>query len=494
MVVMTLMVLMGTGCVPSREQYFGDIHRRRMRSFEDWRERRKRSGLEKPRLEGVLSLRDAVNITLAYNTQIQAVLQEKERARGRTVAAYSEALPKLNLSAGYTRLDEVPTLDVGVDTIEMGDEDNYSCRVEISQPLYKGGSMAIAQRAAQIYSYLSDENVRRSIEEAVFGGTKAYFDARLAQHLIKVQEAALQSAQQHLSDVKSRFEHGTATEYDVLRARVDVSNIRADLIEQRNARDKAVTRLMRMMGASQRSQVKLITDMKFVPVSPDFAESVEEAFANRPDIYQSELSLDLQREQLKEARSRYWPRIQAYFWNLWSKPDPHESNRIEWGDQWQAGVELNWPLFDGMAREGRIIEQKALLRQNQILLSDAEEQAIEEVREAMLELQNARKLVESQELNLERADRALELVQAGYKQGVNTEVEVLDGRAALTRARGLYYQALHRHTIARIVLQKAKGILGPPPGNTKEPEESVGPEQIMKIDPRIEEKSDGAEQ
>ncbi|MBS3764321.1 MAG: hypothetical protein KGZ25_13570, partial [Planctomycetes bacterium] len=88
MVVMTLVVLMGTGCVPSREQYFGDIHRRRMRSFEDWRERRKRSGLEKPRLEGVLSLRDAVNITLAYNTQIQAVLQEKERARGRTVAAY----------------------------------------------------------------------------------------------------------------------------------------------------------------------------------------------------------------------------------------------------------------------------------------------------------------------------------------------------------------------------------------------------------------------
>jgi len=128
-----------------------------------------------------------------------------------------------------------------------------------------------------------------------------------------------------------------------------------------------------------------------------------------------------------------------------------------------------------LAREGRIIREKALLRQKEVLLSGAEERAILEVRSALLELENAEKFVESQQQNLERADRALQLVQAGYREGVNTEVEVLDATAALTRARGLYYKALHRHTIARVTLQRAMGMLGPPPGTARVPKQVAEP-------------------
>lgn len=488
-VMMVIAVLFGTGCLPSRHQYFGRVRGRRTRSFEHWERKEQRADLEKPSLEGPLGLENVVRLTLAHNTRIEAVLLERERARGRAMSAYSEALPRVDLGANYTRRDKVTTVDLGVESFQIGDRDNYSTRVDITQPLFKGGSIYIAQRAARIFSYLSDEKVRQRVEQSLFEATTAYFDARLAERLIAVQEAALESAQQHLDDVRSRRRHGTATEYDVLRARVDVSNIRADLIEQRNTRDQAMTRLLRVMGVSQRSTVELSTDMQYLRVSPDFVESVKEAFANRPDIYRAELNVDLQNESLKEAHSRYFPRLEAYFWNLWAKPDPHEASRIAWGDQWQAGVRMNWPLFDGLAREGRIIQEKALLRQNVILLSDAEEQAIQEIRDAILELQNARELVESQRLNLQRADRALQLVQSGYREGVNAEVEVLDARTALTRARGLYYQALHRHTVARIQLQRAKGILGPAPGNTEKPEDAVEPERALQTITRSEKQS-----
>ena len=481
------------GCVPSRQRYYGRVHGRRTRSFQRWEDKERREDLGKPALEGPLDLEEAVRLTLACNTGIQAVLQEKERARGRIVSAYSEALPRVDLSASYDRLDKVRSVDLGVETFQIGDRDNYSARVDITQPLFKGGSILIAQRAARIFRYLSDETIRQSVEDALFNTATAYFDARLAEHLIEVQRAALESATRHLNNVRSRRRHGTATEYDVLRARVDLSNIRADLIEQQNARDQAVTGLMRAMGVSQRSNVELTTDMEYVRVEPDFVASVKRAFANRPDIYQAELNVDLQGESLKEAYSRYWPRMEAYFWNLWSKPDPHESSRIAWGEQWQAGLRLNWPLFDGLAREGRIVQEEALLRQKEILLSDAEERAVQEVQNTILELQNARELVESQRLNLRRADRALKLVQSGYKEGVNTEVEVLDARGALTRARGLYFQALHRHTVARVQLRKVEGILGPVPGKTEEPEEMVDPERVLTTIDRPANEVEGAE-
>lgn len=468
------------GCLPSRPEYFGRVHDRRLDSFRRWENDARDNDRDKPSLSGELNLEETIRLTLSCNTQIQAMLQEKRKAEGRVMSAYAEAMPKVDATGNYTRLDKIQTIDLPGGSFPVGAKDNYSYRVEISQPLFKGGSMIIAQRAARLFSYLSDEKIRQEAERALYQVTKAYFKARLAGHLINVQKAALQAARKHLKDVRARQEHGTATEFDVLRARVDVSNVRADLIKQRNQRDQATTRLFRIMGVSQRSNVELVTKMNYQPIQPDFARSVQQAFDRRPDIYRAELNVALQTEKLRDTYSRYWPNISAYFWKEWAKPNPHDATDINWDSQYQGGIQLTWPIFDGLAREGSIIQDRATLRQNRILLDDTEELAIQEVRDAILELQNARQLVESQQLNLKRADRALDLVQAGYKEGVNTEVEVLDARAALTEARGLYFQALHRHIQARIDLQKAKGILGPPPGTHETPADAVDSQDVLR--------------
>jgi outer membrane protein TolC len=290
---------------------------------------------------------------------------------------------------------------------------------------------------------------------------------------VEVQEAALKSARAQLESVRARREEGVATEFDVLRARVDVSNIQAELIDQKSRLDSARARLMRVMGVSQRSRVSLETELEYQQAeAPSYFEAVRAAFTNRPDIYRAAINLDLQQEAVRNAYTNYFPNLEAYGWRLWAKPDPHEASNIQWDTQWQYGVRLNWRIFDGLAREGQIIQQQALARQRGIELADTEQQALQEVKDALAELESATELVESQKLNLRRADRALSLVQAGYREGVNTEVEVLDARTALTRARGLYHTALHRHTMARVVLQRAMGLLGPRPGADAVPEEA----------------------
>lgn len=462
---------LASGCVPSRSAYYRDLETERSGAYQRW-EREKAEKERRPRLDGKLGLEGAVEFALGHNTQLQAMLQKKEQARGRIVEAYSETLPSVDLSAGYTRLNSVRTIDLGVESFQIGDKDNYSYQVEVTQPIYKGGLMYIARRAARVFSYLSDEQVRGTVGEVVFNVAQAYYDAVLADRMIEVQQAALEATKAHLEDVKSRKKHGTATEYDVLRTRVDMSNIRADLIRQRNRKDQAVTRLLKAMGASQRSDVELSGGLNYQPTDIGFQEAVKKAFQNRPDIYAAELNVDLQKAALDRAYTRYYPRLNTYFWHLWAKPDPEQISNIEWDTDWEAGLALTWPLFDGLAREGQVIQERALLRQRRIELTDAEESAITQVRNAMLKLENARELVESQKLNLQRADRARELVQAGYREGVNREVEVLDATAALREARGLYYQALHEHITAVLQLKQATGQLSPSPGTQEVPEDA----------------------
>jgi outer membrane protein TolC len=251
---------------------------------------------------------------------------------------------------------------------------------------------------------------------------------------------------------------------------VDVSNTQADLSEQKRLRDISRTGLLRALGVDQDSQVDLVTPLTYDDQEPpSFAQAVQAAFYNRPDIYQAAIALDLQELALRDAKTRWWPRLDAYFWDMLASPDPHGSSG-SWGTQWQAGLGLMWTAFDGLAREGRIIQQQALLRQSEIQLDDAEQQVLLELRDALLELQSARELVESQKLNLERANRALELVIEAYNVKVRTEVEVLDAQAALTRAKALHYGALHRHASAKLALRRAMGFLSPPPGAESVPQ------------------------
>lgn len=469
--VLVLILLLSGGCVPGRRAYFGTMRRHRSEAYRRWRARERREEL--PRLDGPLYLEEAARLSLAHNASLRAILQQKENARGRVVEARSEALPAVTVGGEYARLDQVFVVDLGVQSFQVGDRDNYMYRVDVVQPLFKGGSIFIAQRAAKLFSYLTDERVRGTVTGVIFDVTDAYYAAVLAGRQVEVQEAALKSAQAQLESVRARRQEGVATEFDVLRARVDVSNIQAELIDQRSRLDSARARLLRVMGVSQRSRVTLETELQYErDEAPSFPAAVRAAFTNRPDIYRAAINLDLQQEAVKNAYTDYFPNLEAYGWRLWSKPDPHEASNIQWDTQWQYGVRLNWTIFDGLAREGRIIQQQALARQRGIELADAEQQALQEVKDALTELESATELVESQKLNLRRADRALSLVQAGYREGVNTELEVLDARAALTQARGLYYTALHRHTMARVNLQRAMGLLGPRPGAETVPEEA----------------------
>jgi outer membrane protein TolC len=132
---------------------------------------------------------------------------------------------------------------------------------------------------------------------------------------------------------------------------------------------------------------------------------------------------------------------------------------IEWGHAWQAGVMASLPIFDGFAREGEIIAQKARIKQAQVDLVDAEETALFEITKAQLSIENAKEYVQSQRLNLTRAQEGLRLAEVGYKEGTNTQVEMIDAQAALTTARVNYYQAIYSHIIAKLYLQKAMSTL-----------------------------------
>ncbi|MDH7598248.1 MAG: TolC family protein [Sedimentisphaerales bacterium] len=450
-----------TGCGPDRS-LSSSVYSSRQIAYQRWKEQKDPN---LPVISGSLSMKDAIKLALTYSKPLLAAIQEKEVAKGQVQEAYGQALPKVSGVASYTRMDELRGFEpkgfpIPGGKITFGELDNYSAGLQVRQPIYRGGAIAAAIRAAQLYAYLTDHTVRQVVQMTIFEVASNYNEALLAQHLYDVSRDAVRSAEAHLEDVKAKASQGLASRFDVLRAEVDVSNFRAEMIQQQNRLHLAKARLLKAMGVSQQADIALTDQLTYEPIRPVLEEAVRIAHMNRPDLYAAELGLRLQEEALRVAKSRYWPTIDAVFNYSWARPDPHYSTDT-WGDQWTAGLQLEVPIFDGFAREGKIRQEKAALQKRRLELLNAEETTLLEIQQALLSLRDAEQLVESQQLNLQRAEEGLRLAEVGYREGVNTEVEVVDARAALTRARGLYYQATYAHTMARLMLQRAMGILGP---------------------------------
>jgi outer membrane protein TolC len=299
------------------------------------------------------------------------------------------------------------------------------------------------------------------VQETILNVTRAYYTTLLAQELYKVNEEAVKSAEAHFKDVKNQKEQGVVSQYDVLQAQVNVSLFQAEMIQQRNRVNIFKTRLLKFMGVAQGKEIELSDTLVFEPYKPVLDEAMRLALEKRPDLYTAELGVRLQKEALTIAQSKYWPQVNAVFTQEWTKPDPHDPTINNWGDAWSAGILMSYPLFDGFGREGRVKEEKARLKQRNYELMDVEERTVLEIHQSIVSIRDAEEFVQSQKLNLDAATEGLRLAEVGFKEGVNTEVDVIAARSAKTRTQGLYYQAMYDHMIARLELQRAMGILVP---------------------------------
>ena len=448
------LLLQSAGCVSS-EQFYEEVSLSRTAAYQRWKEARQTQKEGQTHISGELGMSDCLKLVLTNNKSLQRAVEGKEIARGERLISYSAILPSVDLSGDYTRLDEVAS----VAGFTIGDVDNYSANLRVTQPVFAGGSIVAKLNAGKLFSLLTDQAIRAVTQDVLYAAQKAYYDVLLNQHLLEISADAVRSAQAHLDNVKRKRQGGVASDFDVLRAEVELSNFRAEHIQNKNAINVSKANLLKIMGVSQDSGIVLSDELMYLPWDVSMEEAVGAAFQRRPDLFERQLDIKWQKEQLNIARSRWWPRIDGYYENTWAKPDPHNSTEIEWGRAWQAGVMVTLPVFDGFAREGTIIQQKARFKQAQIDLIDTEETALFELTKALLSIEDSKEFVESQRLNLTRAEEGSRLAEVGYREGINTQVEIIDAESALTKAKSLYYQAIYSHMIAKLDLQKAMGIL-----------------------------------
>lgn len=456
-----LTAIMLQGCVSDVKK---DIQRHRASSFRSWMSEQSGGRGERQVLSGGISLKHSMASALGRSREIQLAIEEQAKAKHLTTEAWADVYPRLDLDASYTRLDRLPLAG-------GGSKNNYDVAATITLPLFRGGGTVAGIRKATLNEWLTDEQFRGTRQQIVYAVKRAYYDAVLARELLEASKTSVTFAERLLADTQKDKAAGIASEFDVIRARVEVKNFTAQQVQAENRYRLAVATLLDVMGVSQESKITLTDplrhDASFKPVRED---AVRTAFMRHPDLLQAELSIRMNKQLVKAKQSALWPRIDAFFSPSYARPKPDNPARSHsWGDDWYAGFSLTYTLFEGFRTMARIAQARDDLRASEIVLKDAEERILLQIQQAILSMEDANKFVESQKENRKQAEEALRLVNLGYDQGIRKQVEVLDAQRALDEAKANYWQAVYQHEVAKLDLEKATGILDREPMGTGDP-------------------------
>ena len=407
-----------------------------------------------PVVSGEYDLKDILNTALANNLSLRAALLGRDEARGAIEEARAAAYPALTLGGGVTS-----------DLVERDDTpDTYAATLSLTQPLWRSGAIGAGIRYAGLHAANVDESIREEIQAVVAQVSGDYLDVLLSKQMVDVYQESVHVAERMLDTAKKKRAAGTASDYEILRAEVEVASSRAALIKEQNALRTAGIRLLQDMGVDQSSRIAIVGGLAYRPETNDVDSVVLSALVNRPDILRAQAAVGMAEESVKLVKSQYGPSADLFANGRYQNPDPNDPARDRWNHDAAAGLNVTLTLFDGFERRGRLRQAESRLSQARAALRMAEEAARVDVVRTLLAVRDADELYHSQAKNIDLSREALRMLENGFKVGRNTQIEVLDARSALTEAIGVYYKAIHAHSLARIAARKAAGTLVAPAG------------------------------
>lgn len=405
-----------------------------------------------PRLAGTLNIEDAIKLAMANNRALRIAYLTRKDADGLVMQKYAGVMPDITARASaQTTLPQ----DANSDTYLVG--------VGIIQPLWRSGSVAAGLRYAKLYSASTDFTIREAVQSTVFDIASKYMDVLLQQHLVQVDEEATGVSQRVLQTAKSRRQQGVVSDYEVLRAEVEVANTSAGLINRKNALQSAKVALFQAMGVSQDSDVAFDGELIYAAEAFDLEAASAKASVERPTIARALAALRMADEQINIVKAEYGPSVDGFLTGDYSNTRKFKDDKSssEWDDDWTVGARVTLTLFDGFERRGKVLSAISKREQAAESLRDIEDKVHVEIVNALLQLNYSDELYQSQKKNIELSREALRILEVGSSRGRNTQVEVLDARSALTEAVGAYYRSIHSQGLARLAIRNAMGILSP---------------------------------
>ncbi len=387
-----------------------------------------------------LTLQDSINYALKNNPAIQIASEDKKKSEQGVNESKAGKLPTVSLSSGYTYQGTTH-------------DDSLSNGLRMNWQLYSGGRTEAQIKQAELGVAASDLNVEKTRQQMILDATTNYFSVLEAQNMRAVNEESVNNLKAHLAIVQAKYEEGVAAKSEVLRSEVEVANAEQNLIKAQNQYDLSVSNLLTTMNMDGGSEIQLKDELNYQPDSRTLDDAIALAKKNRPEVAQSQISIDSAQKGIEIAASNKRPSVSLSASSGWNDSAlPNDS------DNWSVGASASWSIFDGGATKSKVNQAQSSLTQAKLQSEQTMDAVEQDVRQSYLSMREAEKRLQTTDVTVKKANEDLYIAQETYKAGVATNLDVFDAQLALTQAKTNHVQALYDYNVNKAKLDKAMGI------------------------------------
>lgn len=402
-----------------------------------------------------LDLKGAIGFAIENNFAIRQARERIRQQEGVVIEVSARQIPNVGATAAYQQNDTT------ISQSFPASDRSWLINLTVSQTLFAGGGVSASVKSSKLAREAALLDLQSVINEALLQVRIAFFNVLLAREKITVQEQNLQLLQQQLKTTTDRFEAGTVSSFEKLRAEVAVANAKVPLITARNDFRLAIEALRQTLGFTTNTREEMIKlpnflgSLEFTPANFDLQACFDAAHANRPDLQRLAKLAASREETVTAARSNYYPSVSAF--GGWQLRKGVSNQFGDSKDGWLLGVQSQWNIFDGRITAGRVAQARSALEQSRLALGEAQLAAEVEVRRAYSSWQQATELADASKKVVEQAEEAVRLSHARYNAGTGTQLDVLAAQVDLTTARTNQIQAYYTYDVAMAALRKAMG-------------------------------------
>lgn len=416
-----------------------------------------------------LSLDEAIDLALSENPTVKVADLEIERYDYVRKETLGNLYPSLSVSGTYTRAIVKTEISKG---LSFGADNTIAASADIALPLIVPSVWRTA-RLNQIEMQNAVESARASRIDLVNSVKKGYYNILLAQQSLAVLKASEANVQQTVDDTRLQYEHGLASEYDLITAEVQLSNLQPSIIQTTNSIDVAKRLLKMYMSLPDNVDIELegsLDDFRDAVLSGNDGLSTD--ISQNSALRQLDIQADMLEQQLKVAQTSRMPTLSAFgsvsisgndmerlnFGAMTggsdgstSTPGTTESvkNSFYWQHPISAGIQLSIPIFSGFRNTNKLKQIRNSMAQLDLQRIYLQQSTEVEVRSSINDLLTARETMFANEKTVQQAQKAYDISNTRYKAGAGTILELNTSELALTQARLNYSQAIYDYLSAK---------------------------------------------
>jgi outer membrane protein TolC len=432
----------------------------------------------------VLSLDECLHLALERNPDFLMARQEVQVKQAAATAAYGNFFPSIAFRSTLTMLEPAMVEESKQDISPLVGRPGATLQTVYSPlftmgfaatyaipgiPFFSDGAFGMANAAHDLALKDLDasknklDKTKRDVKAAV---SKSFYQLKLSELMYALTRANDDRLKAYLDVAQRNFYEGRVSQYEFLRAQVQLANNQPDLLRTEHAVMLAKVVLLQKLALELDHDIETRGELRTEFIDIQEKDALARALANRSELQDIALGIEVLKLQDKLNAGGGRPQFAAfanYNWELRKKWSLFSQEERKLHGTWNAGLQMSIPISElinpasstwkGGQQFDLGIKRMETMKQNLESLIGLE------IRQNVLVLAETRKTIDTQRTALNLSTEGLRIARIAYGAGQLSNVELMDAELDFQRAQLTEYQAWYGYIAAKIDLYNAMGTL-----------------------------------